>query len=135
MYAVGIRVSFLGKDTLFKFPLGILMRFLGGVPVDRASKSDVVTQTVELVRKSERIIIALAPEGTRRAVLNWRTGFWWIASRADVPIVPVALDFKAREIRLLAPFTTTGSVERDVALLRSRFSPEMAFDPAKFIAG
>jgi 1-acyl-sn-glycerol-3-phosphate acyltransferase len=134
MYAVGIRVSFLGKDTLFKFPLGIVMRFLGGVPVDRASKSDVVTQTVELVQKSERVIIALAPEGTRRAVLNWRTGFWWIASRAQVPIVPIGLDFKNKEVRVLAPFKTTGSVEIDVALLRSKFSAEMAFNPAKYIA-
>lgn len=133
MYAVGIRVTFLGKDTLFKFPLGILMRFLGGVPVDRASKSDVVTQTVELVQKSERIIIALAPEGTRRAVLNWRTGFWWIASRAQVPILPVGLDFKRREIRLLDTYRTTGNVEVDVALLRSKFSAEMAHTPAKYI--
>jgi 1-acyl-sn-glycerol-3-phosphate acyltransferase len=133
MYAVGIRVTFLGKDTLFKFPLGLVMRFLGGLPVDRASKSDVVTQTVELVQKSERIIIALAPEGTRRAVLNWRTGFWWIASRAKVPVLPIGLDFKAKEVRVFPTFTTTGSVERDVALLRSLFKSEMAFDPAKHI--
>lgn len=135
MFAVGIRITFLGKDTLFKFPLGIVMRFLGGRPVDRASKSDVVTQTVELIEKREQVIIVLAPEGTRRAVMQWRTGFWWIAHRAKLPILPIALDFSTREVRVFPLFQTTGNLDQDVAMLRAHFKSSMAYAPAKYYQG
>jgi 1-acyl-sn-glycerol-3-phosphate acyltransferase len=132
MYAIGLRGTFLGKDTLFKFPLGILMRFLGGFPVDRSSKHDVVTQTVELVQRLDRVIVVLSPEGTRKRTERWRTGFYWIAHNAGIPICPVAFDFGRKEIRLFPLFTTTGDAEKDVRALRANFRPEMAFDPAKY---
>ncbi len=132
MYAIGLRGTFLGKDTLFRFPLGIVMRFLGGFPVDRASKNDVVTQTVELVRRLDRVIIVLSPEGTRKRTERWRTGFYWIAHNAGVPICPVAFDFARREFRIFPLFTTTGDLDRDIAVLRAHFRAEMAFDPAKY---
>lgn len=135
MFAVGIRVTFLGKDTLFKFPMGIVMRFLGGFPVDRASKSDVVTQTAQLVERSERIIVALSPEGTRRAVVKWRSGFWWIAHKAQIPILPVAMDFLTREIRVHPLFDTTGDLDADVAALRENFRASMAHTPTKYYQG
>ncbi len=134
MYAIGIRGTFLGKDTLFRFPLGIIMRWLGGIPVDRFSKQDVVTQTAELVKRRERVIIALSPEGTRKRTERWRSGFWWIAHKAEVPIVPVAFDFAAREILIYPPFYTSGDPDRDIAELRTRYRPEMAFDPEKYVA-
>lgn len=133
-YAIGLRGTFLGKDTLFRFPMGLLMRWLGGFPVDRASKNDVVTQTVELVQRLDRVIVALSPEGTRKRIERWRTGFWWIAHKAQMPIVPVALDFSTRTIRIFAPFHTTGDVDTDVATLRRLFTAEMAYDPAKYVA-
>jgi 1-acyl-sn-glycerol-3-phosphate acyltransferase len=133
-FSVGLRGTFLGKDTLFRFPLGILMRWLGGFPVDRSSKSDVVTQTVALVERSERVIIALSPEGTRKATPRWRSGFWWIAHKAQIPIVPVALDFRNRAVHVFAPFTTTGDADADIVALRKLYRPDMAFDPAKYIA-
>jgi 1-acyl-sn-glycerol-3-phosphate acyltransferase len=134
MYALGIRGTFLGKDTLFRFPLGIVMRWLGGLPVDRSSKQDVVTQTVALAQRRERIIIVLSPEGTRKATPRWRSGFWWIAHTAQIPIVPVAFDFVKKEIVIYPPFETTGHPDRDIADLRTRFRPEMAFDPRKYVA-
>lgn len=132
-FSVGIRGTFLGKDTLFRFPLGIVMRWLGGFPVDRTSKSDVVTQTVELVQKADRVIIALSPEGTRKATPRWRSGFWWIAHKAQIPIVPVAFDFPNRAVHIFPPFTTTGDADADIAALRRLYRPEMAFAPAKYI--
>jgi 1-acyl-sn-glycerol-3-phosphate acyltransferase len=134
MYALGIRGTFLGKDSLFRFPLGLLMRWLGGIPVDRSSKQDAVTQTAELVKRRERVIIALSPEGTRKRTERWRSGFWWIAHKAQVPIVPVAFDFSKREIHIYPPFETTGDPDRDIVELRTRFTPEMAFDPRKYVA-
>jgi len=133
MYAIGFRVTFLGKDTLFRFPMGLLMRWLGGVPVDRSSKQDVVTQTAELVAKMDRVVIALAPEGTRKATPRWRSGFWWIAHKAQVPIVPVAFDFRTREIVIHSPVRTTGDSDQDIAALRARYVSEMAYDPRKYI--
>lgn len=132
MYALGIRGTFLGKDTLFKFPLGLLMRFLGGFPVDRSARSDVVTQTVELVERSERVIIVLSPEGTRKLTPRWRSGFYWIALKSGIPILPIAFDFSRKAIHVLPLFEPTGDQERDIDALRALFRPEMAFDPAKY---
>ncbi len=132
MYAVGIRGTFLGKDTLFKFPLGILMRFLGGFPVDRAKSSDVVTQTAELVARMDKVIVVLSPEGTRKRIERWRTGFYWIARQSGLPILPVAFDYANKEFRVLPLFEPTGDQDRDIAALRSNFKAAMAFDPSKY---
>lgn len=132
-FAIGLRGTFLGKDTLFRFPLGIVMRWLGGFPVNRHNKQDVVTQTVALVEQMEKVTIALAPEGTRRATPRWRSGFWWIADKAQIPIVPVAFDFATRSIVVHPPFYTTGDSDRDIAALRALYTPQMAFDPRKYV--
>jgi len=120
--ALGLRVTFLGKDTLFRFPLGFFMRRWGGIPVDRATSNNVVSAIVSEFEKRDRMVLALAPEGTRRRVARWRTGFYHIAHAAHVPIVPVALNFAERAIQIGAPFHTTGHVDADVAQLRARFS-------------
>lgn len=120
--ALGLRVLFLGKDTLFRFPLGVVMRWLGGIPVDRDSSHDVVNYVVAQFARRERLILGLAPEGTRKRVQRWRTGFYHIAHGAGVPIVPVALDWGAHLVRIGAPFVTTGDVDADVRELQTRFS-------------
>lgn len=121
-FALGLRVLFLGKDTLFRFPLGALMRRLGGVPVDRSAPHDVVSEIVERFARRERLIVALTPEGTRKRVERWRTGFYHIAHGARVPIVPVALDWGSRTVRIGAPFLTTGDVDGDVRELQRVFA-------------
>ncbi|HEY8175881.1 MAG TPA: lysophospholipid acyltransferase family protein [Gemmatimonadaceae bacterium] len=121
-WALGLRVVFLGKDTLFRFPLGAAMRALGGVPVDRSASHDVVQGIVQEFARRERMILALAPEGTRKRVQRWRTGFYHAAHGARVPILPVALNWGKRAIEIGSLFTTTGDVERDVRELQDRFS-------------
>ena len=120
--ALGLRILFLGKDTLFRFPLGMLMRGLGGMPVDRASPHDVVNQVRVEFSRRDRLIVGLAPEGTRKRVERWRTGFYHIAHGAGVPILPVALDWENRVIRIHQPAATTGNLEADVADLQRRLS-------------
>jgi len=132
MYALGLRGTFLGKDTLFKFPLGIVMRFLGGFPVDRSTSSDVVTQTVDLVARMDKVVIVLSPEGTRKRIDRWRSGFYWIARKADLPILPVAFDYATRSIHVHPLFHPTGDQDADIAALRALFRAEQAFDPAKY---
>ena len=120
--ALGLEVRFLGKDTLFRFPLGIFMRAWGGVPVDRTASHDVVQTTVDEIARSERMVLAIAPEGTRKRVHRWRTGFYHIAHSARVPILPVALNFGERAVQIGIAFDTTGDVEADVRELQARFA-------------
>lgn len=118
--ALGLRILWLGKDSLFRFPLGAIMRCLGGLPVDRTSSHDVVGTIVREFEARESLILALAPEGTRGRVERWRTGFYHIARGARVPIVTVALNWQTRALQLGAPFTTTGDVDADLQELRRR---------------
>lgn len=121
MFALGIRLDFLGKHTLFFPPLGSVMRWLGGIPVDRRTAAGVVDETVMLFAARERMILALAPEGTRRSVGRWKTGFYFVARDARVPIVPVALDYRRRVIRLGGRFDPTGDLEKDLRSLETFF--------------
>jgi 1-acyl-sn-glycerol-3-phosphate acyltransferase len=120
--ALGLRVTFLGKDSLFRFPLGPLLRAWGGIPIDRTTSNDVVGGIVDEFARRDRLVLALAPEGTRKRVERWRTGFYHIAKAAKVPIVPVALNFGERAIQIGVPFTATDDLDRDMRELQGRFS-------------
>lgn len=121
MFALGLRVEFLGKSSLFVWPLGPVMRWLGGIPVDRTVSRGVVEVTARELEARDRMILALAPEGTRGPVSRWRSGFYHIARRAGVPIVPVSLDYRRRVIRLGGGFEATGDLEADLGRLRTFF--------------
>jgi 1-acyl-sn-glycerol-3-phosphate acyltransferase len=99
-WALGFDARWWGKDTLFRPPLGWFMRANGGIPVDRRNKANAVERTVELARTSERFALALSPEGTRKAVTEWRSGFWHVAKGAGIPICLVALDWEHKIVRL-----------------------------------
>lgn len=133
MFAIGLRVTFLGKDTLFRPPFGFLFRWLGGVPVDRASPHNVVDQTIAYFRARDQMILALSPEGTRKRIERWRTGFYWVAVGAGVPIVPVAFDFPRKRFILHPPQPTTGDVARDIEHLRTFFRADQAYRPDYYI--
>ena len=120
--AMRLHVQYLGKDTLFRFPLGIVMRRLGGIPIDRASANAVVSSVVTQFENRRRMLLAIAPEGTRKPVQRWRSGFYHIARGAGVPILPVALDWGTRTVRIGALFLPTGDMDADIAELRRRFA-------------
>lgn len=132
MYALRIRGTYLGKHTLFRFPLGILMRFLGGIPVDRTASQDVVSQTVAIAQGMDRALIVIAPEGTRKRAPKWKTGFYRIALQGGMPILPIAFDYARKEIRFFPLFHPTGDLEADLAALRANFTPQMARYPAQY---
>jgi 1-acyl-sn-glycerol-3-phosphate acyltransferase len=135
MYALGIRGTFLGKHTLFRFPLGVLMRFLGGVPVDRAAAGDVVGETVRHVQTHPGALIVLSPEGTRRLTTRWKSGFYRIAERGQLPILPIGFDYARKTIVFHPLFTVTGNLDRDVAALQALYRPSMAKFPAQYLGG
>lgn len=132
MFAMGIRVTFLGKDTLFRGPLGMIMRWLGGVPVFRHAPRNVVEQTIDHIRAAPRIALGLSPEGTRKKLPAWRTGFHYVARGADVPIVPVALDYSTRTVRIFPQHRAADSVDDDLRVLGALFSARMAFRPDNY---
>jgi 1-acyl-sn-glycerol-3-phosphate acyltransferase len=124
MFAVGLRISWLGKHTLFRWPLRPLMLWLDGVPVRRHSGSGTVARVVETMRERETMLLAVAPEGTRQAVDGWRMGFAHIAVGAGVPVVPVAFDWGTRTVRFGPAFTLTGDLAADETTLRGWFAEE-----------
>ena len=100
MFALDLRLSFLGKHTLFVGPFGAFLRWMGGVPVNRSSPQGIVGDSVRAFAEVERRILAIAPEGTRRPVPRFKSGFLHIARGARVPVLLAALDYEARCVRL-----------------------------------
>lgn len=125
---------FLGKHSLFKPPFGWFFRWLGGYPVDRSSSHDVVQQVVDIFNAHEDFILALAPEGTRKKVEKLRTGFYYIAKGAKVPIVPVGFDFSMKRIVIGYPMMPTDNFEEDMNSLLTFYrkmkgkNPELGID-------
>lgn len=112
-FAEGVKINFLAKHQIFFFPLGILMRALGGTPVDRSKKGNKVEQAVSVFRSSDRLVLGLAPEGTRSPVTRWKEGFYYIAVEAKLPIVMVGFDYSTKEIRVEEPFWPSGDINTD----------------------
>ena len=122
MLALDLDLRFLGKHTLFEGPLAPLMRLLGGIPVDRSQPgSGVVEEMGDRMRSADRLLLALAPEGTRSSVKKWKTGFHRIALLGGVPIAPVTLDYGRREIRFGMPVMPSEDLESDVKELQRFF--------------
>lgn len=119
---IGFRPNFLAKDSLFKIPfLGFFFRFIGGVPVDRSKKTNMVDQVVQLYKEKEEFIMTIAPEGTRSYSPQWKTGFYRIAHQANVPIVKIGFDYASKTVFVDEPFYPSGDMEKDIAMLKEHF--------------
>ena len=121
VFAIRLDVRFIGKAEIFRGPVGPLMRWLGGLPVDRKRPEGVVAQTVARFAAQERLLLAVAPEGTRKPVAKWKSGFYRIALGAGVPIIPGYFDNRRREVGFLEPFHPTGNMEADLESLRALY--------------
>ncbi|WP_330926028.1 1-acyl-sn-glycerol-3-phosphate acyltransferase [Candidatus Sororendozoicomonas aggregata] len=120
---LGVHLRFFGKHSLFVGPLGWLMRALGGIPINRGHAHQRVEQAIRAMQSQEEFILAIAPEGTRSKVKRWKSGFYYIAEGAKVPIVPVAIDYANRQIVLGEPTYTTGDKSTDFRTLHQFFLP------------
>jgi 1-acyl-sn-glycerol-3-phosphate acyltransferase len=132
LLALDLRLTWLGKRQIFRGPLGALWRALGGVPVDRDAPGGLIEEAAAVLRAPRSAFVGIAPEGTRRKVERWKSGFWRIARAAEAPILPVAFDYRRRATVLGDIFTPTDDYEADLAELRSRFSADMAKNPANY---
>jgi len=121
VFMVGLRVSWLGKHTLFKAPFKGFLRRLGGIPVNRSASHGVVGACVDAFQAAPALMLALAPEGTRKGVSQWKTGFYRIAAEAGVPIFPVGFDYREHVVRLMPLFHPTGNLEVDLPRIQALF--------------
>jgi 1-acyl-sn-glycerol-3-phosphate acyltransferase len=117
--ALEIRIAWLGKHTLFGPVLGRLLRSLGGIPIDRRAAHDVVSHAAEMFGSRERLVLGVPPEGTRRKVTYWKSGFYHIALRSGVPIGLGFLDYGNKRCGLGPLLTPTGDVRRDMEAIRA----------------
>ena len=110
-YITGIESRFVGKESLFKGPFGWFFKAMGGIPVDRSNRQNFVDKIVALFDSHEAFVFSMSPEGTRKKVGAWKTGFYYIAKNANVPLVKVALDYPKKLVRIAAPYKITGQQE------------------------
>lgn len=109
----GLKANYAAKSSLFKPPFGFIFRWFGGVPIERVPGGNKVDAIVQLFNNRENFVLAMSPEGTRQKVQDWKTGFYYIAKGANIPIVLVALDFKNKVVRLSKPYRTTEDKDQD----------------------
>jgi 1-acyl-sn-glycerol-3-phosphate acyltransferase len=121
--AMGVRIEFMAKKELFWWPLGPVLRNLGAIPTDRSAAHGVVGQMGAQLRERENLWLVLAPEGTRRLVKKWKTGFWHIARAADVPVQCAYFHYPEKTIGLGAVFRMTDDLHADVERVRAFYRP------------
>jgi len=119
VFAFRMQLHWLGKESLFRWPFGILFRWLGGIPVNRSKSTDMVAQTIQTFKEKARLVMMLAPEGTRKKVRYWKTGFYHIATGANVPIVMGFLDYAKKAGGIGPILMPTGNIESDMEKIRA----------------
>src|SRR5262249_47054621 len=119
----GVRLSWFVKREAFFFPLGILTRYFGGVPIDRSKRNNVVEQAVIKFAEGGPLLLAVPPEATRKKSPYWKTGFYHIARGANVPIVLGYIDFKRKVAGLGPAFVPTGDIAADFKIFEAFYAP------------
>lgn len=129
LYRVNLR--WLGKHTLFKPPIGFLFRFAGGLPIDRSGSLGKVKQSVDIMNRSQAMVLAVPPEGSRKNVSYWKTGFYYIAAGASVPIVLGYLDYSRKRTGVGPAIVPTGDLEMDMGMISAFYGPMVGKHPRK----
>lgn len=133
-FALRLRVYWVGKASLFRWPLGPLARWLGGIPVDRGAAGNIVQSTIAAFGRQSRLVIIVAPEGTRGRVSHWKTGFYRIAHGAGVPVALAYLDFKRKAGGIGRMFQPSGDIEGDMEQIQQFYQGVTGRKPQQFSA-
>ena len=118
---IEVELNWLGKKELFGFPLGWYFRYMGGAPLDRKGGLNMVDSIAQVFESRKIFRLGLSPEGTRKKVTELKTGFYYIAEKANVPIIPVAFNYGKKEVSFGSPFYTTGDIVADLKILLPHF--------------
>lgn len=130
-YVLDVHISWVGKHTLFAPPFGGIMRWLGGVPVDRRARHGAVSAIADRIREADEIFLIIPPEGTRGRATRWKTGFYYAALEAEVPIVLGFLDFGRKRGGLGEVFQPTGDIAHDFEKIRAFYADVKGKHPDK----
>ncbi len=130
-WIVGIRVHWVGKDSLFRTPLGPLFVRWGGIPVDRRQRTGFIGELCAAFADRDEFRVAIAPEGTRARTERWRSGFYHLARAVDVPVALAFIDYARREIGIGGYVDLSGNVDDDMARIAAFYADKRARDPAK----
>ena len=134
-FVLGLRIHWLGKASLFRWPFGGVMRWLGGIAVDRSRPGGLVASAAEtLAGDGPALQLVVPPEGTRGRTRHWKTGFWHIARQANVPIVMAYMDYERKVCGLGPLFTTSDDVEADLVVIKRFYAPIKGRRPDQFEA-
>lgn len=116
-----LEINYLAKKELFVFPFNHFFEWTGGRALNRAKNENKVDSIAAVFAQNEVFRLALSPEGTRKKVTQWKTGFYYIGLKANVPIIPVAFDYGKKEVVYNEPFYPTGNIEADIKVLESYY--------------
>ena len=122
-------VRYMGKSELFRWPIGGFFRWCGGYPVDRSKPQGLVEQMARAIRESERFILVITPEGTRKKVREWKSGFYHIAKQANIPVVTGYVDSRVKACGIGPTFPLTDDMEADMKAIRSFFAGKVGIRP------
>ena len=125
----GTKINYIGKKSLFKPPFGFIFKWLGGAPVDRSKSNNLVDAIIKVFESKDEFRLALSPEGTRQKVDKWKTGFYYIAKGANVPIVMFTLDFGRKQVAVSEPFYPTDNLEEDIKKIQSFYKDVVGANP------
>jgi 1-acyl-sn-glycerol-3-phosphate acyltransferase len=131
MIVEDIPIRIMGKDSLFRGPMGVFMRSLGAFPVYREVSTNMVDQVAAKFDEYDELIIGLAPEGTRKKSSRWKTGFYYIALKAKVPIVMAYLDYAKKVVGIGPSLIPTGDIQADFEIIRDFYSGIVGKFPQK----
>jgi 1-acyl-sn-glycerol-3-phosphate acyltransferase len=132
LHSMQIDVVFLAKKELFKPPLSWLLRFFGGVPVDRSKHTKLTEAMAAKIKERDEMIVLIPPEGSRGAVSDWKSGFYWTAHLAGVPILLGYLDYAKKEAGIGPAFYTTGDYPADLEKIKDFYRGVIPKFPEKF---
>lgn len=124
-----LKVFWMGKHSLFPFPFGWFMKWLGGIPIDRSRAHNVVSQTVRQYQENQELIVLVPPEGTRSKVKRWKTGFYHIASNAGVPVLMGYVDVSKKEAGLADFFYPSGDIDADLPAIQAFYADKVGINP------
>ncbi len=120
--SANLSAKFLIKSEVFFFPVGPILKFFGGVPVERGKKSNLVDQLADFIRDKERIHLVFTPEGTRQRVNRWKTGFYNVAQKANIPMILCYLDYKKKEGGFGPVIYPSGNYKEDLKKIKRFYS-------------
>ena len=123
-FAMKLDIYWMGKQQIFRWPVGPMMRWLGGIAVDRQRSSNLVSASAQAIREANGpMCLVVPPEGTRSKTRQWKTGFYWIAQQADVPIVLAYMDYSRKRSDLGPVFKPTGDIDADMVTIKAWYAP------------